>query len=411
MRAWPAWFAVLSFAPLASAALPLGAHAQIAPALVPGPREANAEKPSDPFDLTWRPSDQVWLRPGALLQARYTFDRRQHPVDGDADTSQFTVARARFIFDAGLTQYLSFRLRIGSLAQGGANFEQGYADLHFGPLIVRGGIFYLPASIADNPAPNQLQTLDYSQYGQQASGGQAAGVGARVDLGGLRGQAYVSNGARTAFTELATPLASRVALTGRAELSLFTKDGLGRFDTESSFLGSDLGLRVGGAAHYQKGTTSGQVAYDNLQQYSADLTLELSGFNAIAAGRFLRVAPPEDVQPGALTTHDGGLLLQVGGFVHEYIELWARYDGLYSDGKVHSQPPFANAATQPFHELGVGVNGYLIPRRSLSKLQLDFLYVPLPINATQAASSSNSGLLPTDRGAQWALRLQLTAAI
>jgi hypothetical protein len=379
------------------------ARAEIAPATTP-PAPRDAQEPRDPFDLTYRPNDQIWLRPGALLQARYTFNRRAEPPSGTANTSQFTVPRVRLIVDAGITQYLSFRIRVGALADGGASFEQGYGDVHLGPLVLRGGIFYLPASIADNPAPHELQALDYSQYGQQAGGGQAAGFGGRLNLGALRAQAYVSNGARTAFSELAAPLAARVALTGRVEGALFTADGLGRFDDESSFWGSDFGLRLGAAAHYQKGAES--FAGGDLEQYTADVTLEGPGFNVITAGRFFRVNPPQ-----GNTTHDAGFLLQLGGFVHERIELWARYDGLYSDGKRHAMPPFEGPATRPFHELGAGINGYLIPRRTLAKLQLDFLYVPLPIDPSLATSSSNAGILPSERGEQWALRLQLNAAI
>jgi hypothetical protein len=402
-KAWgataPACALLLAFGLLAARA----ARAEIAPA-TPPPATPAAQEARDPFDLTYRPSDQIWLRPGALLQARYTFNKRAEPTSGTANTSQFTVPRARLIVDAGVTRYLSFRIRVGVLADGGAAFEQGYGDVHLGPLVLRGGIFHLPASIGDNPAPNELQGLDYAQYSQQASGGQAAGFGGRVNLGALRVHAYVSNGARTAFTELAAPLPARVALTGRVEGVLFTADGLGRFDDESSFRGSDLGLRLGGAAHYQKGAES--LAGGDLEQYTADVTLEGPGFNALAAGRFLRVNPPE-----GNTTHDAGFLVQLGGFVHERIELWARYDGLYSDGKLHAMPPFASSATRPFHEFDIGINGYLVPRRTLAKVQLDFLYVPLPIDASLATSSSNAGILPTQRGEQWALRLQLNAAI
>jgi hypothetical protein len=379
------------------------AQAEVAPISKP-PEPTPAAKARDPFDLTLRASDQLWVRPSALVQARYTFNHRADPTSGTANTSQFTVPRARFILDAGITQYLSFRLRVGTLADGGASFEQSYADLHLGSLVLRGGIFYLPASIADNPAPHELQALDYSQYGQQAGGGQAAGFGGRYDLGDLRVQAYLSNGARTAFTELATPVAARVALTARVEGALLTADGLGRFDNESSFRGSDFGLRLGAAAHYQKGADS--FAGGDLEQYTADVTLEGPGFNAIAAGRFLRVNPPE-----GNTTHDTGFVLQLGGFVHERIELWTRYDGLYSDGKRHAAPPSPGPGTRPFHEVGVGINGYVVPRRNLAKIQLDFLYLPLPVDPSLAASSSNSATLPTERGAQWAMRLQLNAAI
>jgi hypothetical protein len=379
------------------------AHAEIAPTYKPPDPEAPVE-PRKPYDLTWRPGAEIWLRPGALLQARYTFNKRDNPADGTRSTSQFTVPRARLILDGGASKYFSFRIRVGTLADGAASFEQGYADLHFGPLVIRGGIFHLPASIADNPAPHELQALDYSQYGQQTSGGLAAGFGPRLEFGDFRAQAYMSNGARTAFSELATPLNARIGITGRVEGALFTREGLGRFDNESSFLGSDFGMRLGAAAHWQKGDATFKKG--DLEQFTADLTLEGPGFNVLGAGSFFRVNPPE-----GNITHDGGFLVQAGGFLHPRLELWTRYDGLYSDGKIHAVPPFHGPATKVFHEFGVGINGYVIPNQNLAKLQLDFLYVPQPINATLAASSSNSGVLPTERGSQWALRMQVNVGI
>jgi hypothetical protein len=379
------------------------ARAEIAPTYKPPDPEA-PPAPRKPYDLTWRPGAEIWLRPGALLQARYTFNKREQPADGTENTSQFTVPRARVILDGGASQYFSFRIRVGTLADGGASFEQGYADLHFGPFTIRGGIFYLPASIADNPAPHELQALDYSQYGQQTGGGQAAGFGTRFELGDFRAQAYLSNGARTAFSELATPLNARIGITGRVEGALFTREGLGRFDNESSFMGSDFGLRLGGAAHWQKGDAT--LKHGDLEQFTADLTLEGPGFNVLGAGSFFRVNPPE-----GNITHDGGFLVQAGAFLHPRVELWARYDGLYSDGKIHAEPPFHSAATKVFHEFGLGINGYVIPNENLAKLQLDFLYVPQPVNTTLAGSSSNSGVLPTERGSQWALRMQVNVGI
>jgi hypothetical protein len=379
------------------------AHAEIAPTHKPPDPEA-PPKPRKPYDLTWRPGAEIWLRPGALLQARYTFNKREDPADGAANTSRFTVPRARVILDGGASEYFSFRIRVGTLADGAASFEQGYADLHFGPFTIRGGIFYLPTSIADNPAPHELQALDYSQYGQQNSGGQAAGFGTRFEHGDFRVQAYLSNGMRTAFSELATPLNARIGITGRVEGALFTREGLGRFDSESSYMGSDFGLRLGGAAHWQKGDAT--LMHGDLEQFTADLTLEGPGFNVITAGSFFRVNPPE-----GNITHDGGFLVQAGAFVHPRIELWARYDGLFSDGKIHAQPPFRSPATDAFHEFGAGINGYVIPNEQLAKLQLDFLYVPQPVNSTLAVSSSNSGVLATDRGSQWAVRVQMNVGI
>jgi len=366
----------------------------------PAPPPAPAQ-PALP-DLTWRRGD-VWFRPSGLLQVRYTLNERSEFSAEAATTSRFSVPRVRLILDGGLTDYLSFRVRAGVLAGGNARFEQAYSDLKLSEYIsLRAGILFLPVSVGDSPSPQDMQSIDYSQYGLQTSGGNAAAAGVRANLGPLRGQAYFSNGLRTGFSEFAAPVAARVAVTGRLEARLLTKDGFSRFDTESSFRGSDLALRIGAAAHYQQGRADGTLPNGDLEQFTADVTLEGSGFNVLVAGRLLRV------KPGAgNTTRDPGLLAQAGVFVHERVELWARYDALYSDGRFHSFPDDRNGLLDSYRAVGAGINGYLIPRSNQAKVQTDFTYVPRPITSTWAEGSDNSGVLRTESGNQWAIRLQL----
>ena len=393
---------VLTLALLVFAAAPgQQARAQTSPAAL----EATPEKRAAPAvpDLTWRPAEHVWFRPGGVLQIRYTFNHRRELSGETANTSRFSVPRARFILDGGLTDYLSFRVRVGVLSGGNARFEQAYADAKLTEqLTLRAGILYLNASIGDAPAPQDAQAIDYSQYGLQTSGGNAAAAGARATFDRVRAQAFFSNGLRTAFSEFAAPIDARLAVTGRVEGRLFTKDGFSRFETESSFRGSDLGLRVGAAAHYQQGRVDGTLPHGDLQQYTADVTLEGSGFNVIVAGRFLRVHP----QAGN-TTHDPGLLAQAGVFVHERVELWTRYDALYSDGQVHSFPDDRDGLHDHYQAIGGGINGYLLPRTNIAKVQADFTYALDSISSTWAEASDNAATLQTQREGQWALRTQL----
>lgn len=354
------------------------------------------------LDLRWRPTKDVWFRLGGLLQARYTLNHRPELEGEPANTSRFSVPRARLILDGGLTAYLSFRMRLGVLSDGNASVEQAYADVHLGPVTVRGGIFHLPTSTGDNPSPGEVQTIDYNQYALQTGGGQAAGFGARSELGRVRLQGYLSNGVRTSFSEFGNPLAARIALTTRVEARLLTQDGFKRFDTETSFRGSDLALRVGGAFHYQLGRQDSPLPNGDFEQLTADVTLEGSGFNVIVAARLIRIHPED-----GNTTHDPGCWTQAGVFVHEYIELWARYDALFSDGKIHSYPQRDGGLLEDYQAFGVGINGYLVPRTNYAKLQADFLYVPRSVANTWASPSDNSGVLSTEVGRQWSFRTQL----
>jgi hypothetical protein len=354
------------------------------------------------LDLTWRPTQSIWFRPGGVLQTRFTVNHRPETSGEDENIFGVSVPRARLIIDGGVTDYLSFRVRLGMLSGGAATFEQAFTDLLLGPIHLRAGIIYLPISIGDSPAPQDLQGIDYSMYGLQASGGNAAGAGLHTELGRLRMQAYLSNGVRSSFSEIEKSTGARFAVSGRVDARLFTEDQFSRFDTESSFFGSDLALRLGAAAHYEQGAAGGQLANGDFQQYTADVTLEGPGFNLIVAGRFIRIHP----QMGE-TTHDPGVLVQAGVFVHERIELWARYDALFSDGKEHVVPQERDGATDDYQAVGAGINGYLVPRTNFAKFQADFLYVPDAIASTWAAPSGNNGVLDTTEGRQWSLRMQL----
>lgn len=357
-------------------------------------------------DLTWRPAEGIWFRPGGVLQARYTFNHRNELSGEPANTSRFSVPRARIILDGGMTDLLSFRVRVGLLAGGNARFEQAYADVKLSEqLTLRAGILYLPASIGDWPAPQDAQAIDYSQYALQTSGGNAAAAGARASFGRVRVHGYFSNGLRTAFSEFAAPVAARLAVTGRLEARLLTRDDFKRFDTESSFRGGDLALRIGSSVHYQQGRADGDLPDGSLEQYTADVTLEGSGFNAIVAARLLRIDPHE-----GNTTHDPGLSVQGGAFVHERVELWARYDALFSDGQVHDFPADRDQLRDDYQAIGGGINGYLIPRTNMAKVQADFTYVLDPISSTWAQASDNSAVLQTRSESQWALRAQLMLA-
>jgi hypothetical protein len=392
--------------PSTEPALPPAATSPLATA-APGEAPAATEAPAPSAvaaipDLTWRSGD-VWFRPGGVLQLRYTLNERPELSGDTGTTSRFSVPRVRAILNGGLTDYLSFRVRLGVLSGGNARFEQAYSDVKLSEyLSLRAGILFLPASIGDDPAPQDLQGIDYSQYGLQTSGGNAAAAGARATFGRVRAQAYFSNGLRTGFSEFAAPVAASVAVTGRVEARLLTEDGFNRFDTESSFIGSDLALRVGAAAHYQKGRSDGTLPDGDLQQYTADVSLEGSGFNLLVAGRLLRVHPDT-----GNTTLDPGLLAQAGVFINERLEFWTRYDALFSDGQVHSFPDDRNGLQDNYQAIGAGINGYLIPGRNMAKLQADFTYVPDPIASTWADASDNSGVLLTETDSQWALRLQL----
>jgi hypothetical protein len=77
---------------------------------------------------------------------------------------------------------------------------------------------------------------------------------------------------------------------------------------------------------------------------------------------------------------------------------------------VHSFPEDRNGLRDNYQAVGGGINGYLIPRTNMAKLQADFTYVPDPISSTWAEASDNSAVLLTQRASQWALRTQLVLA-
>lgn len=362
--------------------------------------QPSLDKP--PYDLTWRVTDDVWLRPFGFAQLRWTGNYREQPDGGDTWTSAFTVPRARVHLEGGVTEYMSFMLRVGALSNGDVSFEQAYADAHLGRVTLRAGQFNLPLIAEEQTRPDRLQATDFSQSGNTFASGQVAGVGAIYDADWLRAHVYTTNGLRTGFAEVQGPLNARYAFMTRLEaLALGNRQNWKRFDDRSSFRGSDFAVRVGLSGHYQKMPESFNQPNAQLAMLAADVTLEGDGWNVFGNAVWAHTEAPS-----ASDLDAAGIFLQAGVFIIDRLEIFVAYDAVLTDGAPVPTNPSATPTTD-YHSVLAGTNFYLTPHEHRAKLQLDGVWALDPIATSLVDTASNTGLLATTEGGQAAMRLQL----
>lgn len=356
-----------------------------------------------PYDLTWHITDEAWLRPYGFAQLRWTGNYREEVDSGSDDefTSAFTVPRVRLHLQGGVTEYLGFTVRLGTLSSGTATFEQAFADFNFGPLHIRAGQFHTPLVAEEEPRPDLLQSVDFSQLANTFGSGQSGGAGMFYDAGFLRAHLYTTNGLRTGFAEVQGPLNAKYEVMSRLEFKpLDNSGGWDRFVDRSSFRGGDTALRFGVSGHFQEMRDSFALPNATLAVVAADVTVKGDGWNALANGVWSNLDAPEGGLDG------GGVFVQAGVFLLDRWEIFGAYDVVLTDGRPYPTDE-ASQGTTDYHSVLAGTNVYLTPHEHRAKLQLDAAWAFNPMDTSLVATTSNTGLLPTTQGGQAAVRLQL----
>ena len=355
--------------------------------------------------LNLRFGEYVTLKAQGVIAPRYTFNQRTQPPAGDPEINQApSLSRTRVILTLGLTEHVMMRIRFGYATGGPLRVEQAFADFVLpGWGSLRAGQFFSPVSWADSYFPETLVATDFSSAANTFSGGQTHGVMAtltRVDR--LKLIALLSDGLRTGYTEFASPVSADVAGMLRVEVMTIGK-GFERFDDPGSFRTEPVALRLSAAVHGQTGGATGSTTAKNVLLSTVDAALEGHGFAVTAEGMYAHVS-----SPAMAAVDDFGVLAEGSVFLLDWLQLWARFDAVWSGG-VHSDP-FPSPGTGPFRTYGAGANAYLIPGTHHLKVQLDLTLMPDAQSVSLVTTSLNAGVFSTSAGRQWTGRLQLIAA-
>ncbi len=216
------------------------------------------------------------------------------------------------------------------------------------------------------------------------------------DSDNIRVRGAFSDGLDTENTDFGSTSEADYAFTGRFEYK-----GAGdwkQFDQFTSWQGQAFAWMVGGAAHWQSGGSTDNTFDVEALEFTADGSLQGSGWNAFAALIYRSV----DVSGGA-STDDFGFVAQGGVFFSPQWEVFGRLDILLLDDAV------ATAADDEFTTITAGVNYYVIPESHAAKFTGDLMYlVDNPSNAggSLVPTGGGLGLLPSTEDGQFVIRLQ-----
>jgi len=226
------------------------------------------------------------------------------------------------------------------------------------------------------------------------------GVQLKYDAGDWRAYGTIHDGRAAANTPFFGPREADIALTGRFE-ARFGEAGWSQYGDATSFRDADTGVLVGVGGHWQQEGLDFAFADDsgttNLFLYTADVSIEGDGWNAMAAfyGRVIDGA----AEAGEDTLHDVALVTQAGYFVCEKAELFARYEHMFPDSD-------RAGADDDFPAFIAGFNWYMIPGSHAVKFTNQLIWYPeaqADSSSVVSAPNANVGLLPDDDGNQFAI--------
>lgn len=366
-----------------------------------------------PGDLSLKLGKWVTLRPGGMITTRFTLNVRETPPEGKSIVETFTLPRARLLLGADVTDYISLFFRIGSLNGAPLEFERAFVDLKFGKAVrIRAGQFYLPPLAEMNVGANKTLATDYSPTAFAFEPGATRGAMLMLQPTGWRISAAVSDGLRSGFSEILSPARADVGVTGYVEHIVFDDDWT-RFGDFTSFPGSSLIFKMGTGAHWQTGGKTSNTADIDVLYVAQDLHLEGNGWGAFGQLVYSRLEvgdePGPQVEAAGRTYHDWGLVLQAAGFIVDWVEVFGRWDQLFADGQIHPDDLGGTGQTD-FRTLTGGFNVYVFPGSHMVRFQTDVMYMFDPQATSLAPTFFNSGILPTEQGAQWTMRTQITAS-
>lgn len=359
--------------------------AQGAPAAIPPP--AIAPVPT---------SDHFLPKIGGRFQLRYVINhRRGLPEDAENLATGFQLNRARLNFRGNAPADFTYFAEIDfPRATGEPVLLDFFAERVFGDAWrLRVGQFVIPL-LRERGVPDSMQlAVERSIVNDVFEPGYAQGLMLAREWDAVRFSASFTDGLRSRATDFDSPWEADWALTGRGEVR-FGSDWA-RFRDFTSWREQDFAALLGGAVHVQSGGDTFATVDVDVFQYTADLSVKGSGWNAFTAFIGRRTETPD------VAFDDFGFVAQAGFFVTEQTELFGRYDIVMPDAD--------RLAGDEFSTITLGANHYIVPRSHAAKLSGDVVFFldRQSESASLVLPSTAQGVLPSEERGQFAVRLQM----
>jgi hypothetical protein len=365
--------------------------------------------------------DWFYLALSGLVQARYAVNyRTKPPTDPETGVREkqvsqgFDLARARFHLGIGLTEFVALYMRIGVVAGGDFSFQRAFIDLKWKYLRLRAGLF-MNETIAESLVnPNDLYFNDYSIVENVYTPGSSKGVMFTYMRKRFSINLGYSDGLRTGFAEIKSPVRADFAVTLRTQYG-WGERGLGGFNRLIARRGTPLGIRLGGAVHYQDGGRSQGTAPVKIALGTVDLSVRGNGWSLLASatsGQDARIDSAAPAETFEVVT--GGVSVMGGYFVLDDLQVFGQY-AFVSKPDIQGEPPPTTPGlptTEPstFQAFGVGFTFFVIPGRDNVKLSSDFQYFLGRETGSSVPASPLNNIQPNDDGSQFFWRIQISAA-
>jgi len=274
-------------------------------------------------------SDGNWLlRTNILMQQRFIYRQQDNDVAPTVDENRwgFENTRTKFMLSGHVVNPdWSYRIdiEVGGQNTGRLGLTNAYIGYDYGDgWKVTMGQMKAPLLREDLvEAQNQL-AVERSVLNYAGTAGYATGIALSHEGEQFRFTTLLSNGARSTGAAMAGD--TEFAFTGRFEW--LAMGNWGQFEDFTSPQGSEEGLMLGAALHYQTSeATGGGPAVANLEitVFTIDVSWEGDGWNAY----FAYIMSDWNAGPGGGASPDpNGFLLQGGYYLDESWELFARYE-------------------------------------------------------------------------------------
>lgn len=323
---------------------------------------------------------------GGYIQFRFNATFRDTDTSSNDFTSGFENRRTRLIFSGNASKQLSFLIQTEFKGDGDTvlkdawaqyKFENGWA-LRFGqqkPSLLREE---LVSDLSQLAVERSVANAVFSQ-------GRTQGIELSREWESFRLAAGIHDGLNADNTYYDAAKEADFAATARVEYKAAGE--WKQFRDFSGWREDPFGVLIGAAAHYQTGGETGGTTDLELFEYTGDVSLEGSGWNAYAAF----IGRHRDEVAGEFD--DFGLIVQGGVFVAEQVELFARYDVVIPDDERAGDP-------DAFNTISFGGSYYLSPKSHAAQIRLQISWFLDAQSESIVSTSTSTGVLADSQGDQ-----------
>lgn len=324
-------------------------------------------------------ADGNWLlRTNILLQTRFIW---AHVDDGDTglvDQNRygFEPTRMQFYMSGHVVNpswYYMISVNIGTGGEGRNGLLDGYVGHDFGNgLKLQMGAMKSPFLREEMVGDQYQLAVERSSVNYFFTTGYADGLMVSWEGDKFRAMGMLSDGANTGNTPWIA-YDTEMAITARLEW--LASGNWDQFKDQTSPRGSETGILVGGAIHWQKGEFGTPATEVDLTELTGDVSAEFGGFNLFGSITWA------DVDPGS--SNPIGIVVQGGYYLADTWEIYGRFE--WTDQDV--------PGSEDFEMLTVGVNKYFSGHNVKWTTDVGFAFneVQLSTNTLTGLQSDISG--------------------